>query len=65
MKDLPSKTDIIDWVRDNPGKASKRDIARAFGVKGADRIELKKMIREMQADGTLKKGAGRKTYRGD
>ena len=65
MKDLPSKTDILSWVRENPGKASKRDIARAFGVKGADRIELKRMIREMQAEGALKKGAGRRTYRGD
>lgn len=65
MRDLPSKSDILDWVRENPAKASKRDIARAFGVKGADRVELKRMIREMQADGDLKKGQGRRTYRGD
>ena len=65
MKDLPSKTDILEWVRENPGKTSKRDIARAFGLKGADRIELKKLLRDLQAEGALKKGSGRKTYRGD
>ncbi|MEM8754036.1 MAG: hypothetical protein AAGF90_13740 [Pseudomonadota bacterium] len=64
MKDLPTKADILDWVRDNPGKTSKRDIARAFGVKGADRIELKRLMREMQADGDLKK-TGRRGFRGD
>ncbi|MEM7523706.1 MAG: RNB domain-containing ribonuclease, partial [Pseudomonadota bacterium] len=64
MKVLPSKDQIMDWVRENPGKSSKRDIARAFGLKGADRIELKRMMRELQADGALKKG-GRRTFRGD
>ena len=51
MTDLPQKSDILAWVNENPDRASKRDIARAFGVKGADRIELKRMIRELQADG--------------
>ncbi|QIE54266.1 ribonuclease R [Pikeienuella piscinae] len=64
MKDIPTKNEILDWVRDNPGRASKRDIARAFNIKGAGRIELKRMIREMRDEGVLKKG-GRKTFRGD
>lgn len=64
MNNLPSKTDILKWVRQNPEKASKRDIARAFGVKGAARIPLKQLLREMHAEGSLKK-SGRKAFRGD
>ena len=64
MTNLPQKSDILAWVQENPDRASKRDIARAFGVKGADRIELKRMIRELQADGDIKK-SGRKSFRGD
>ncbi len=63
MRDLPTRDAILDFVRDNPEKASKRDIARAFGLKGEARVELKRMLREMQADGALKK-AGR-AFRGD
>ncbi len=53
MSRLPSKDDILDWVNDNPTLANKREIARAFGVKGAARIELKRMLRELQADGLI------------
>ncbi|MEM7271182.1 MAG: VacB/RNase II family 3'-5' exoribonuclease, partial [Pseudomonadota bacterium] len=64
MRELPDKSAILDWVRENPDKTTKRDIARAFGVKGADRIELKRIIRELQAEGAIKRG-GRKRFRSD
>ncbi len=64
MSNLPQKSDILAWVNENPDRASKRDIARAFGVKGADRIELKRMIRELQVDGDIRK-SGRKSFRGE
>ncbi len=53
MKQFPTKDQILEWVRDNPGAASKRDIARAFGIKGQDRIELKRVLKELQSDGAL------------
>ncbi len=61
MTRIPSKEDILAWVSDNPSKASKRDIARAFGVRGADRVDLKRQLKELEADGQLAKR--RKTYR--
>ncbi|WP_340107999.1 ribonuclease R [Pikeienuella sp. HZG-20] len=64
MSDFPTKSDILSWVRENPGRASKRDIARAFGIKGAERVELKRIIRELQGEGAIKK-TGRKHFRGD
>ena len=61
MTRIPSKDDILAWVSDNPSKASKRDIARAFGVRGAARLDLKLQLKELEADGQLAKR--RKTYR--
>uniref|UniRef100_UPI0025E0E777 RNB domain-containing ribonuclease n=1 Tax=Roseinatronobacter sp. TaxID=1945755 RepID=UPI0025E0E777 len=52
MKQLPSINDIRLWLADNPG-ATRRDIAKAFGIKGGAKIDLKVMLRELEADGTL------------
>ena len=61
MSRLPSKTEILGWISDNPAATSKRDIARAFGLKGAERVELKRVLRELQDEGHLEKR--RRTYR--
>ncbi len=61
MSQIPSKDQILDWIAEHPGQTSKRDIARAFGIKGADRIELKRVLKELEQDGHLEKR--RKTYR--
>jgi len=61
MADLPTKEQILAWIDDNPGAQSKRDIARAFDVKGAARIDLKRLLRALEADGHIEKR--RKTYR--
>ncbi len=55
MTTLPSKDALAAWIRDNPGETSKRDIARAFGIKGADRVELKRLLRELEAEGEVVK----------
>ncbi|MEM6421278.1 MAG: RNB domain-containing ribonuclease, partial [Pseudomonadota bacterium] len=52
---LPTKTDILDWVRENPDKAAKRDIAKAFGIRGAERVELKRLIRELEDEGAIER----------
>ncbi|SLN53291.1 Ribonuclease R [Roseovarius albus] len=61
MNKMPSKTEILEWISDNPTKTAKRDIARAFGIKGAARIDLKRMLKELEAEGHLTKA--KKTYR--
>ncbi|WP_281825939.1 ribonuclease R [Jannaschia rubra] len=54
MSKLPTKADILQWISDNPALTAKRDIAKAFGVKGAARIDLKRMLKEIEADGHLR-----------
>jgi ribonuclease R len=58
---LPSREDILAFVareRDaigGAGKIGKREIARAFGVKGDDRVALKRLIAELEAEGALER----------
>ena len=61
MARIPTKAEILDWISDNPTQTSKRDIAKAFGIKGSDRIDLKRLLKKLEADGHLEKR--RKTYR--
>ncbi|MCH2163705.1 MAG: ribonuclease R [Marinovum sp.] len=61
MRRLPSKEEILDWISAHPTQTSKRDIAKAFGIKGAARIDLKRLLRELQEEGHLEKR--KKTYR--
>ena len=49
----PGRQDILDFIAQNPGKTGKRDIAKAFNVKGSDRIYLKQILREMTAEGLI------------
>ncbi|MGQ0486293.1 MAG: ribonuclease R [Hyphomicrobiales bacterium] len=50
---LPSEAEILDFIRDAPGATAKRDIARAFAVKGADRIALKQLLKRLAEEGKL------------
>ena len=52
------------FLRENPDQAGKRELARAFNLKGADRIWLKDTLREMQDEGLLEKKAKRFTRPG-
>lgn len=55
MSKIPSKPEILDWIAANPTLTAKRDIAKAFGIKGAARIDLKRVLKELEADGHLEK----------
>jgi ribonuclease R len=50
---LPSKEDILQYVRSSGIKAGKREIARAFHIKGGDRAALKERLAEMAEEGLL------------
>ena len=61
MTRIPSKSEILEWISQHPTKAAKRDIAKAFGIKGAARIDLKRLLKELEDDGKLTKR--RSSYR--
>ncbi|MDB2522554.1 ribonuclease R [Alphaproteobacteria bacterium] len=53
MGTIPTRDEILKFIADRPGETTKRDIAKAFNIKGADRIPLKRLLREMSAEGLL------------
>ncbi|MEL6914479.1 MAG: ribonuclease R [Pseudomonadota bacterium] len=61
MSRIPTRDEILDWISAHPKEASKRDIAKAFGIKGAARIDLKRILRELEDEGHLAKR--KKSYR--
>ncbi|SOB94910.1 ribonuclease R [Rhodobacter maris] len=50
---IPTKEQILAWLSDHPEAGAKRDIAKAFGLKGTAKIELKRLLKEMAAEGTV------------
>jgi ribonuclease R len=61
MSKLPSNSELRAWITEHPGESAKRDIARAFGIKGAARIDLKRQLKELEDEGFLQKR--HKSYR--
>ena len=57
---LPTKDELVRFLRE-AGEAEKSDIARAFGLKGADRRALREMLRDLEGEGRLGK-RGRKGF---
>lgn len=57
---LPSRADILRFVKDSPTKVGKREIARAFGVKDGERIHLKRILRELADEGLLERDPDRR-----
>ncbi|MBN9070875.1 MAG: ribonuclease R [Rhizobiales bacterium] len=55
----PSREQLLAFITDNPDRSGKREIAKAFGLKGADRVWLNDMLRGLQDDGLLEKGRKR------
>ena len=46
---------MIRWIDENPTRKNKREIAKEFGIKGAARIDLKRMLKELTDEGLLEK----------
>ncbi|WP_219895257.1 ribonuclease R [Aquisediminimonas profunda] len=56
---LPSRKQILDFITMAPGPAGKREIARAFGLHGAEKIALKALLKDMADEGLIDSAPGR------
>src|ERR1700684_3114048 len=69
---LPSREEIMAFIggapapngERAPARGSKRDIARAFGVKGEAKAELKLLIKDLEAEGAVARGRKALTVQG-
>ncbi|MFZ2101326.1 MAG: ribonuclease R [Oricola sp.] len=52
---LPTREDVVAFIRDNPDRSTKRDVAKAFSLKGDDRVALKHLFRELEEEGVFQR----------
>jgi len=50
---LPTRKQILDFIANSAEPAGKREIARAFGLKGQEKIQLKALLRDMADEGLI------------
>ncbi len=55
---LPTRQQLLEYLEEQSSRATVRDIARAFGVRGDYRKELRLMMRELKDEGLLKREPG-------
>src|SRR3954452_7747102 len=56
---LPSSKEILDFIATSDQPAGKREIARAFGLSGQDKIDLKRLLKDMADEGLIDSSPGR------
>src|SRR5256885_14272934 len=56
---LPSRKQILDFIASSDQPAGKREIARAFGLSGQDKIDLKRLLKDMADEGRIDSSPGR------
>src|SRR5438874_11454560 len=52
---FPARDAIVAFIRAHPGKVGSREIAREFGLRYADRAELRRILRELADEGIMEK----------
>ena len=50
---LPTRKQILDFIQNSPVPAGKREIAREFGLKGQEKIQLKALLKDMSEEGLI------------
>lgn len=50
---MPTMKELTDYLNAQTGKVGKRELARAFGIKGDNRIELKRMVKDLKNQGVI------------
>jgi ribonuclease R len=62
---FPSKEDVLAFIAQEAGQVGTREIARAFGLKNADRAALKEMLRDLAEAGKIEKRRRKLHHAGD
>ncbi|WP_420140293.1 ribonuclease R family protein [Sphingomonas sp.] len=56
---LPSRQQILDFITGSDQPAGKREIAKAFGLHGNEKIQLKALLKDMADEGLIDSAPGR------
>jgi ribonuclease R len=50
---LPTREQVLAFIAEHPGETGKREIARHFGITGAQRIPLKALLKDLAREGAV------------
>ena len=50
---MPSRQQVLDFIAASPDPVGKREIAREFGLKGQEKIQLKSLLKDMAEEGLI------------
>jgi len=50
---MPTAKQVLSFIQDSDGPAGKREIAKAFGLKGQEKIALKRLLKDMAEEGLI------------
>ncbi len=56
---LPSREEILRFIEESSGAVGKREIAKHFGLHGADKVALKALLKDMTDEGLVDMAPGR------
>jgi ribonuclease R len=56
---MPSRQQVMDFIATSPTAAGKREIAKAFGLHGQEKILLKALLKDMADEGLIDVGPAR------
>lgn len=60
----PSRDEVLRYIAENPDRSGKREIAKAFALRGENRVWLKDLLRDLQDEGLLTRERKRLTRAG-
>ena len=61
---LPDRERLLAFVAERGGPVDRKEIARAFRLKGAERAALRDLLRELEAEGAIDRRRGRRVASG-
>jgi ribonuclease R len=61
-KTLPTPQEVLEYIQSSPTKVGKREIARAFNLKGLGKVWLKNVLRDFADKGLIVRGHKRKVH---
>jgi len=62
---FPSREQILAYVQDHPGRVTRRELVRAFGLNSSQRPQLRAILKELEAGGEIARGHGRAVHSHD
>lgn len=58
MSNVPSQEDLLKFIAESDSPLTKRELGKAFDIKGADRVPFKKLLRGLETEGLVVKHPG-------